>query len=155
MWNSVESVTFDERIQRCEPLMKYLEDQILEQNRSVCLEGIFRPCVEIVSKSIHYKAAYALCRMLVEADLDFVKLHETFNESGLDQLELSLRTAFLHKMMGQSRTVVDQVTFNVLTIFLQDFQILFKSRQISSVKTYLADECCVLTNFFLQDYQIL
>ena len=109
MWNSVETVTFEERIQACEPLMKYLEDQIIEQNRSVCLDGIFRPSVDLVSKSMIYKAAHGLCRMLVEADLDFAKLHETFNEFGLDQLELSLRTAFLHKMVGQSRAVVDQV----------------------------------------------
>ena len=90
-------------------MINYLEDQIKAQNRVLTLDGIFKPPLALVSKTVTYKAAYALCKMLVEADLDFVKLHEIFNSSGLDQLELALRTAFLHKMVGQTRPVVDQV----------------------------------------------
>ena len=41
----------------------------------------------------------------------------------------------------------------VLTIFFTGFSNSLKSRQIVSVKTYLADERCILTNFFFGDFK--
>jgi hypothetical protein len=64
---------------------------------------------EVRGASMPHQAAGAMCRMLVESDLDFDRLHEMYNENGLPDLELALRTAFLHKMVGQNRAVVDQV----------------------------------------------
>ena len=55
--------------------------------------------------------ARAMCKMLVQAGLDIDKLFEIYKSSGLPELELSLRTAFLHKMVGQPRAIVDQVCF--------------------------------------------
>ena len=88
-------------------MSEHLFEQTLGIN--IVLEGMFESSCSSLPKS--RQAAIAMCKLLDDADLDFQKLHGIHNQLGTDEVELALRTAFLHKMVGQTRPVIDQVWF--------------------------------------------
>ena len=91
-------------------LQHFLTDEIAASQVEVVIEGLYLPTTSnIAMSSKPVQAANGMVRLLVEADLDFERLHEIYNTKGLTELELSLRSAFLNKMSGQPRSVVDQV----------------------------------------------
>ena len=96
-------------------LEQYLTEQLAASHVEVVLEGLYMPInSSIAQASAPDQAANAMIRLLIDAGLDFEQLHEIYNVKGLPDLELSLRTAFLDKMVGQPRNVVDQVKTNFL-----------------------------------------
>ena len=90
----------------CNPLETYLSEHLFEQTLGIdiVLEGMFESSCSSLPKS--RQAAIAMCKLLDDADLDFQKLHGIHNQLGTDEVELALRTAFLHKMVGQTLTLI-------------------------------------------------
>ena len=106
----IDRKTWDEKLRNCLALQHFLTDEIAASQVEVVLEGLYLPTTSnIAMSSKPVQAANGMVRLLVEADLDFERLHEIYNTKGLTELELSLRSAFLNKMSGQPRSVVDQV----------------------------------------------
>merc|ERR1719361_1552606 len=105
----IDRKTWDEKLRNCLALQHFLTDEIAASQVEVVLEGLYLPTTSnIAMSSKPVQAANGMVRLLVEADLDFERLHEIYNTKGLTELELSLRSAFLNKMSGQPRSVVDQ-----------------------------------------------
>ena len=106
----LEKRTLQDKLRTCLPLEQYLTKELAASQIEIVLEGLFFPTnSDIARTSEQAQAANGMVRTLIEAGLDFEHLHEIFQLKGLESLELALRTAFVHKLAGQSRHVVDQV----------------------------------------------
>ena len=106
----LEKKTLQDKMRTCLPLEQYLTKELAASHVEIVLEGLYFPTnSDIARTSEQAQAANGMVRTLVEAGLDFEHLHEIYQLKGLENLELALRTAFVHKLAGQPRHVVDQV----------------------------------------------
>ena len=97
-----------EQVKFFAPLAQYLTNQLTRNGYQIVLEGIYE-CSASSNSSVQKVASNLMCTLLVEEELSFEKLHDTYNDKGLSALEMALRTAFLPKMVGQSDKIVEQV----------------------------------------------
>ena len=106
----LEKRTLHDKMRTCLPLEQYLTKELAASHVEIVLEGLYFPTnSDLARASEPAQAANGMIRTLVEAGLAFEHLHEIFHLKGLENLELALRSAFVHKMAGQPRHVVDQV----------------------------------------------
>ena len=97
-----------ERLNLFLPLQQYISRELNVQHVELITTGVYAPTEDDTSLTDPQKVATAMCRMLVHAGFNFDELIELYNEKGLAEVELTLRTVFLDKMNGQPRAVVDQ-----------------------------------------------
>ncbi len=100
-----------ERVEACLPLRMFVARELAEQQGELIVDGVYAPDEDDTGGSYlsqPQQVSLAVCKLLVSANLDFEQLLKVYRDQGLTGVELKLRSAFLCKMSGQSRAIVDQ-----------------------------------------------
>jgi hypothetical protein len=116
--------TLRERVELFLPLQQYVAVHLTMSDARLKIEGVYAPKGEEESKYLSHPPtmiAVAMCRMLVTSGSDFDQLLNEYKAEGPEKLELKVRTAFLQKMAGQSRAVIDQ-TIRTTKLVVQFFK---------------------------------
>ena len=102
--------TVRERLELFLPLRQYIAQELAAQQGELFIEGLYAPTKEDSDKILTepQQVAVAMCRTLISSSFDFDRLLNLYTDQGLAVLELTVRTAFLDKMAGQPRALVDQ-----------------------------------------------
>ncbi|XP_059095481.1 uncharacterized protein LOC131890195 [Tigriopus californicus] len=99
-----------ERLELFLPLQLFIADELADEQVELIVASVYAPSEQDEEKYLSepQKVAIGMCQILVQAGFDFEGLLKSYQQEGLAQLELKLRTTFLERMMNKSRAVIDQ-----------------------------------------------
>lgn len=102
--------TESERLELFMPLQLFIADELADEQVELIVASVYAPSAQDEEKYLSepQKVAIGMCQILVQAGFDFEGLLKSYQDEGLAQLELKLRTTFLERMMNKSRAVIDQ-----------------------------------------------